>query len=96
MFSLPSLILICLNSIQGPGQFHEVYTPVPSITSGGHFYSYDTMHLTGATCDFDKATGGDFTNHFHESPLLTMSMMINNMRTEKRTGKSHDCKLQVA
>ncbi|KII89489.1 hypothetical protein PLICRDRAFT_29715 [Plicaturopsis crispa FD-325 SS-3] len=32
--------------IQPPGYWHEVYTPVKSIVSGGHFLCYDTLHLT--------------------------------------------------
>lgn len=37
-------------SIQPPGQIHLVYTPVASFTIGGHFYSYDSIHLTEVAC----------------------------------------------
>lgn len=30
-----------------------VYTPVPSIMSGGHFLTYDTMHLSEMAVSFD-------------------------------------------
>ena len=29
-----------------PGMWHSVYTPVGTMTSGGHFLTYDTLHLT--------------------------------------------------
>jgi hypothetical protein len=32
-------------SFQTPGTLHEVYMPTPSITRGGHFYTYDSLHL---------------------------------------------------
>ena len=60
---------------------------MPSISSGGHFYTYDTMHLTEATLHFDKLTESKHTNHEHNSPLLTMSHMINFMGENGRNGK---------
>ncbi|KAF8119971.1 hypothetical protein EV363DRAFT_1193812 [Boletus edulis] len=39
--------------IQPPGINHMVYTPRPSVMSGGHMYSYDTMHLTEFVIVFD-------------------------------------------
>ncbi|KAI0062399.1 hypothetical protein BV25DRAFT_1838261 [Artomyces pyxidatus] len=32
--------------IMPPGAWHEVYTPVNTIITGGHFLSYNTLHLT--------------------------------------------------
>ncbi|KAF8432120.1 hypothetical protein L210DRAFT_3507605 [Boletus edulis BED1] len=49
-FSDADVTTICLEEgdiiFQPPGVLHSVYTPVPSIFSGGYFYSYNTMHLT--------------------------------------------------
>ncbi|KAI6094832.1 hypothetical protein EDD16DRAFT_1721328 [Pisolithus croceorrhizus] len=39
--------------IQPPGMNHMVYAPVPTIMCGGHFLSYDTMHLTEVALSFD-------------------------------------------
>jgi hypothetical protein len=41
--------------IQPPGVFHEVYTPVKSIASGGHFLTYNTMHLTDIARVYDSS-----------------------------------------
>lgn len=30
-----------------------VYTPIPTVMSGGHFLAYDTMHLTEFALVFD-------------------------------------------
>jgi hypothetical protein len=38
-----------------PGMWHMVYTPVGGMTSGGHFLSYDTMHLTYLARAFDDS-----------------------------------------
>ncbi|CAA7265614.1 unnamed protein product [Cyclocybe aegerita] len=62
--------------IQPPGIFHEVYTPVPSVTLGGHFYSYDAAHLTELTRSFGFQTNGSLTNQSHDSALFTLEMMV--------------------
>ena len=36
-----------------PGMWHMVYTPVSGMTSGGHFLSYDIMHLMHLACTFN-------------------------------------------
>ncbi|KAG9310697.1 hypothetical protein JVU11DRAFT_9291 [Chiua virens] len=47
--------------IQPPGINHMVYTPCHSVTSGGHMYCYDTMHLTefAVVYDFGLDQGGE-------------------------------------
>lgn len=75
-------------SIQPPGQVHEVYTPVPTISTGAHFYSYDTMHMTELVRMYDKATKSRGTNHQHESALLTLQGMVNAVKDHPRKGKS--------
>ena len=36
-----------------------VYTPIKSVVTGGHFYLYDTMHLTELACAYDNSTSPD-------------------------------------
>jgi hypothetical protein len=38
-----------------PGTWHTVYTPVGCMTSGGHFLTYDTMHLTYIARAYDMS-----------------------------------------
>jgi hypothetical protein len=38
-----------------------VYTPVKGTTMGGHFYTYDTMHLTELAYSFDNSHAPDGT-----------------------------------
>ena len=38
-----------------PGMWHMVYTPVGGATLGGHFLTYDTMHLTYLARAFDNS-----------------------------------------
>ncbi|KAF9461597.1 hypothetical protein BDZ94DRAFT_1237583 [Collybia nuda] len=40
--------------IMPPGTWHLVYTPVRTVACGGHFYNYDTLHLTEASRHYDK------------------------------------------
>lgn len=76
-----------LGSIQPPGQFHEVYTPVPTVSTGGHFYSLDTMHLTEVIKKYDLDTDGVNTNHDHPSTTMTLAMMLNSVKLLDRNGK---------
>ncbi|KAF8954509.1 hypothetical protein BDZ97DRAFT_1766087 [Flammula alnicola] len=62
--------------IQPPGTFHEVYTPTPSVTLGGHFYTYNTMHLTEVARAFDVRNNGKHTNQDHTSAQATIAMMM--------------------
>jgi len=39
--------------------YHMVYTPVKGSTAGGHFYCYDTMHLTELIAHFDGGRDED-------------------------------------
>ncbi|TCD61568.1 hypothetical protein EIP91_008242 [Steccherinum ochraceum] len=70
---------------QCPGQMHEVYTPVPTFTRGGHFYTYDTFHMTAATQRYSYSIGLLNTNHEHESAQLTTWMMINAIKYNDRS-----------
>jgi len=49
-----------------PGTWHAVYTPVPSLAGGGHFFSYDTLHLTEFSRAFDHNHSEMSTNANHQ------------------------------
>jgi hypothetical protein len=63
-----------------PGMWHEVYTPVKCIASGGHFLTYETMHLTqwARWVDSDSATSA--TNADHAGIVRTISRMVLGLR----------------
>jgi hypothetical protein len=62
--------------VMAPGTFHEVFTPVPSVTIGGHLYSYNALHLTELSRSLDKKTDEKFTNTSHPSSTLTVALML--------------------
>ena len=62
--------------IQPPGCLHEVYTPVPSVVWGGHFYNYNSLHLTEVSQLLDIMTNEAISNQTHSSASLTLSMMM--------------------
>ncbi|KAI6001233.1 hypothetical protein EDD15DRAFT_2230494 [Pisolithus albus] len=49
--------------IQPPGVNHMVYTPVPTVMSGGHFLTYETMHLTEMALTLDSELGNEDMQH---------------------------------
>lgn len=63
---IPSLTSVSY-SIQPPGANHMVYTPQPTIMSGGHFLSYDTMHLTEFWLCFDLGRDVKWRSRAHAS-----------------------------
>ena len=62
--------------IMPPNTLHEVYTPIPSVTLGGHFYSYSTLHLTELCRSIQKKSEGHFTNQDHSSAPITIALMM--------------------
>lgn len=68
-------------SIQPPGLNHMVYTPVPTVMSGGHFLAYDTMHLTEFALVFDlgldqnRVRRVEATNALHPGVLRSVYRM---------------------
>jgi len=62
--------------VMAPGTFHKVFTPVPSVTIGGHLYSYNALHLTELSRSLDKKTNEKFTNTSHPSSTLTVALML--------------------
>ncbi|KAG1770829.1 hypothetical protein EV702DRAFT_1202303 [Suillus placidus] len=61
--------------IQPPGQLHSVYTPIPSFTRGGHFYSYETLPSTELSRWLDRCAGLLLTNQAHEHTEETLWRM---------------------
>lgn len=49
--------------IQPPGVNHMVYTPVPTVMSGGHFLTYEAMHLTEMALTLDFGLGNEDMQH---------------------------------
>lgn len=63
-------------SFQHPGCLHEVFTPVPSVVRGGHFYSYNSLHLTEVSRAIDFVTNESLSNQSHPCASLTLAMML--------------------
>ena len=61
---------------QHPGCLHKVYTPIPSIVRGGHFYNYNSLHLTEVSRAIDYRTNASLSNQTHLSTPLTFVMMM--------------------
>jgi hypothetical protein len=59
-----------------PGTWHEVYTPVQGLCSGGHFLLYDALHLTAASREFDRSEALASTNDTHPSIYRTLCRML--------------------
>ncbi|KAF8414637.1 hypothetical protein L210DRAFT_3658740 [Boletus edulis BED1] len=84
-FSDADIATVCLEEgdvmFQPPGVLHSVYTPVPSIFSGGYFYSYDTMHLTrGVLALSNVEQKGSLTNDHRAGYLRTLCRMVIGLR----------------
>ncbi|KAF9456891.1 hypothetical protein BDZ94DRAFT_1314719 [Collybia nuda] len=76
-------IIACPGSpvIMPPGMWHLVYTPVRTVACGGHFYNYDTLHLTEVLRHYDKTRANQVTNTTHISTYRTLcQMMLRRMR----------------
>ncbi|GJF00557.1 hypothetical protein PsYK624_168500 [Phanerochaete sordida] len=62
--------------IQPPGVFHAVYTPVPSIGIGGHFFTQDTLHLTLQCRLVIQRSRGQGTNAFHPDANRSLARIL--------------------
>lgn len=58
--------------IQPPNAIHQVFTPVNSIVSGGHLFTYETLHLTELARSFDLVFNHVATNADHTSAHRTL------------------------
>ena len=63
-------------SFQHPGCLHEVYTPIPSVVRGGHFYTYSSLHLTEVSRAIDYHSNDSLSNQSHPSTPLTIVQMM--------------------
>lgn len=81
-----------------PGIWHSVYTPTPSYCSGGHFYTYETLHLTEQSRHFDH-THGDFStnaNHHVERLLARMVLALPHVAQSRSKHINHSHSLAFA
>jgi hypothetical protein len=82
--------------IMPPGMFHEAFTPVRTICSGGHFYNYHTMHLTEMGRAFAALYALSTTNASHAAVNLTLHRMVCAIPSlEKETGRFDSLSLGV-
>ncbi|KAG6377645.1 hypothetical protein JVT61DRAFT_14401 [Boletus reticuloceps] len=59
-----------------PSQLHTMYTPVAGFCCRGHFFNFDTMHLTELSRFVDKLKGVYMTNYSHMGILETLCRMV--------------------
>ena len=45
--------------IQPPGAWHSVYTPTKGMTTGGHLWMYEALHLTEMSRAYDGSEDED-------------------------------------
>ena len=70
--------------------FHMVYTPIPSLTLGGHFFLWDALHETLVSRALDHLDGMLFTNQDHEhtdETLWRMATMLPRIPQEEIASK---------
>lgn len=70
--------------------FHMVYTPIPSLTLGGHFFLWDALHVTLVSRALDHLNGMLFTNQDHEhtdETLWRMAAMLPRLPQEEIASK---------
>ncbi|KAJ3978513.1 hypothetical protein F5890DRAFT_1479295, partial [Lentinula detonsa] len=63
---------------QPPGVLHLVYTPRASVASGGHFYNYDSLHLTEWTRRIQHLQSNAVTNQDPARVKEALNMMMLN------------------
>jgi hypothetical protein len=74
-----------------PGTWHAVYTPEPSHVLGGHFYSFETMHLTELSLRFDYKYAEAATNaeHHNHRTFALMVLSLKEWKNEIEKGRRH-------
>lgn len=70
-----------------PGVWHQVFTPVKTVASGGQFLTYDALHLTEVARAFDKKQARMVTNASHESVFPNLCGMLVGLFRQSRTGE---------
>lgn len=74
--TLEFLTPLIYHRIMPPGVWHAVYTPTPTYCSGGHFYTYETMHLSEYSRAFDHIHGKFSTNADHAVDRVLCRMVL--------------------
>ena len=80
--------MVMIYSFQHPGCLHEVYTPIPSVNRGGHFYNYNSLHLTEVSRAIDFLTDESLSIQSYPSASMTMKMMMAALPLFKEYSKS--------
>ena len=69
--------------IQPPGAWHSVYTPTKGMTTGGHLWMYEALHLTEMSRAYDGLKDEDgvirgsyATNETHVADRQLIRMML--------------------
>jgi len=69
--------------IQPPGAWHTVYTPTKGMTTGGHMWIYESLHLTELSRGYDDSEdeegvirGNYSTNETHVADRQIIRMML--------------------
>ena len=69
--------------IQPPGAWHSVYTPTKGMTTGGHLWMYEVLHLTKISRAYDGSEdeegvirGSYATNKTHVGDRQLICMML--------------------
>ncbi|KII91448.1 hypothetical protein PLICRDRAFT_173297 [Plicaturopsis crispa FD-325 SS-3] len=68
-----------------PGAFHLVLTATPSVALGGHFYTYESMHLTEMSRSFDHRHSESATNTEHAAAERAIARMALALPTHARS-----------
>ena len=70
-----------------PGTLHMVFTPVPSIARGCHYFIYNTLHLTELARRIQNLHGRVVTNQEHQqvyATVLRLMLALPQLRTRSR------------
>lgn len=75
-FKFLNLISCFLHRIQPPNAWHEVYTPDKSVTVGGHFLTYDSLHISEMSRRYDCENPNMVTNQDHPGCQFVLVQML--------------------
>ncbi|KAF8065969.1 hypothetical protein FPV67DRAFT_1670545 [Lyophyllum atratum] len=71
--------------VMPPGSGHMVFTPICTISVGGHLTMYDTLHLTEVSRAYDVKKGLTSTNTSHMSVYVMLCGMAVGILTRPKT-----------
>lgn len=63
-------------SFQPGALVHAVFSPCATFARGGHYYSYETLHMTEVSRDIDARFNGYTTNVDHPHALETLVRLV--------------------